>query len=137
MASLVPGPEQIKTLVGQPADKPLVMVNLLKFRTKAAYGAERPEASEALSGRQAYRRYGAVAEPRIAAIGGKVLWGGRARFPVIGDVESDGWDEVLCVYYPSPAAFLTMTQDPKYLAVHYHREAALERTVLICCDAGI
>lgn len=136
MASLVPTAEQIQTMLGQAPDRPMVMVNLLKFRGRAAYAADRPEAKAGLTGRDAYRRYGAVALKQVEKRGGRVAWGGGTRFVMIGEADENDWDEVVCVYYPAPAAFLAMTADADYLAAHYHREAALERTALICCDAG-
>jgi len=137
MASLVPSREQIQTMLGQAPDRPMVMVNLLKFRDQAAYAPDQPEAKAGLSGRAAYARYGAVALEQVQKRGGRVAWGGATRFVMIGEAGEHDWDEVVCVYYPSPAAFLEMTADADYLAAHHHREAALERTALICCDAGM
>jgi uncharacterized protein (DUF1330 family) len=69
--------------------------------------------------------------------GGSVVCGGPQKFVMIGDAAPNDWDDVVCVRYPSREAFLEMTQDPDYLAAHYHREAGLERTVLLCCGAGM
>ncbi|MBI3677022.1 MAG: DUF1330 domain-containing protein [Proteobacteria bacterium] len=132
--SILPRADQFQTMMEKgPADG-MVMVNLLKFRAKANYGADKPEAKENLTGRQAYRRYGAVAMKQVAAVGGRPVWGGAQNFVMIGDNAPNDWDEVVCVYYPSKDAFLTMTQNPDYQAGHYHREAGLERTVILCCQ---
>jgi hypothetical protein len=40
------------------------------------------------------------------------------------------------VRYPSRAAFLDMIADPEYLAATPHRDAGLERTALLACEAG-
>jgi uncharacterized protein (DUF1330 family) len=135
--SVIPSAEQIQTMMTDGPKGPMVMVNLLKYRAKAAYGSDRAEAKENLSGRDAYQRYGMVALQQVMKRGGKVVWGGRQNFVMIGDLEGNDWDEVVCVQYPSRDAFLEMTQDPDYLAAHYHREAGLERTVLLCCAAGM
>jgi uncharacterized protein (DUF1330 family) len=124
MSSIVPTPKQIQAMAEKGPEGPMVMVNLMKYRKAAAYEAGRAEAKENLSGRDAYQRYGSV------------VWGGSQKFVMIGDDAND-WDEVVCVRYPSRDAFLNMTQDPEYLAAHYHREAGLERTVLLCCGAGM
>ncbi len=116
---------------------PMVMVNLLKYRKKAAYESGRKEAAENLSGRDAYQRYGMVAIQHVTQRGGSVVWGGPQKFVMIGEQDPNDWDEVVCVRYPSRDDFLNMTQDPGYLAAHYHREAGLERTVLLCCGAGM
>lgn len=131
--TITPTPAQFQAIAQQPADRPIVMVNLLKYRDRAAYSPDRAEAGEGLSGREAYRRYGAVALKHVIAAGGRVVFAGDARFAAVGTAD---WDEVVLVLYPSPAAFLKMTGDPDYQAAHYHREAGLARTDLICCDAG-
>jgi uncharacterized protein (DUF1330 family) len=136
MSSIVPMPRQIQTMMEKGPEGPMVMVNLLKYRAKAAYEADRAEAKQNLSGRDAYQRYGMVALQQVMKRGGSVVWGGPQKFVMIGDDAND-WDEVVCVRYPSREAFLNMTQDPEYLAAHYHREAGLERTVLLCCGAGM
>ncbi len=137
MSSVVPTPQQIQRLIEKGPDGPIVMVNLLKFRKKAAYGPERPEAKENLSGADAYRRYATAALQYVSSMGGGVVWSGAQKTVVVGDDAQDDWDEVLCVRYPSREAFLKMAQDPAYLSAHYHREAALERAALLCCGAGM
>jgi uncharacterized protein (DUF1330 family) len=136
MSSIIPTQTQIQTMVEKGPEGPMVMVNLLKYRKKAAYEPDRAEAKDGLSGRDAYQRYGMVALQQVMKRGGSVVWGGSQKFVMIGDDAND-WDEVVCVRYPSREAFLNMTQDPDYLAAHYHREAGLDRTVLLCCSAGM
>ncbi len=136
MSSIVPTPAQIQTMVQDGPEGPMVMVNLLKYRKDAAYQPDRAEAKDHLSGRDAYQRYGMVALQHVMKRGGSVVWAGSQKFVMIGDDAND-WDEVVCVRYPSREAFLDMTQDPEYLAAHYHREAGLERTALLCCGAGM
>jgi uncharacterized protein (DUF1330 family) len=133
--SVVPTPQQIQMMATEGPTGPMVMVNLLKYRAKAAYEAGHAEAKENLSGRAAYQRYGMVAMQHVMKRGGGVVWGGQQKLVMIGDDQND-WDDVVCVRYPSREAFLAMTQDADYLAAHYHREAGLERTVLLCCNAG-
>ena len=131
--AILPRPDQFQTMIEKGPTGPFVMVNLLKFYDKARYAADRPEAKENLSGREAYRRYGMVAIQHVTAIGGRPLWGGDLNFVMIGDSGKDAWDQVVCVYYPSREAFISMTQNQEYQAAHYHREAGLENTVLLCC----
>ena len=136
MAGIVPRPDQIEALASRGMDEPIVMINLLKYRARAEYDAERPEAQENLSGRDAYQRYGMAALQHVTALGGRVVWGGQQKLVMIGDSETNDWDDIVCVMYPSREAFLKMTHNPEYLAAHYHREAGLERTALLCCSAG-
>jgi len=135
MASVTPTPRQLQTMIESGPEGPIVMVNLLKYRSKAAYGADRPEAKENLSGREAYQRYGAVAVQVLDEIGARILWMGQQKLVFIGGAEQQ-WDDVVCVRYPSRMAFLEMIARHDYLAATYHREAGLERTALLCCSAG-
>jgi uncharacterized protein (DUF1330 family) len=135
--AIAPTPRQIQTMIEKGPESPIVMVNLLKYRKKAAYPPERGEAKENLSGRDAYQRYGMVAIQHVTQRGGSVVWGGPQKFVMIGDDAANDWDDVVCLRYPSSQAFLNMTQDPAYLAAHYHREAGLQRTALLCCGAGM
>jgi uncharacterized protein (DUF1330 family) len=50
---------------------------------------------------------------------------------VIGDGEKPWWDAIIVVEYPSPAAFLDMVSNEKYLMVHEYRAAGLDRGDLI------
>jgi hypothetical protein len=137
MSAVIPTPQQIQRLLETGPEGPIVMVNLLKYRAKAVYAPERAESKENLSGIEAYRRYGMVALQHVVGLGGSVVWGGPQKMVIVGDDSANDWDEVVCVRYPSREAFLTMTQNPDYLAAHYHREAGLERTALLCCGAGM
>ncbi len=136
MAGVVPTAEQMRAMAEDGPDGPIVMVNLLKYRARAAYPPERREAREQLSGREAYQRYGMVALRHVTGLGGRIVWGGPQKLVFIGDADANDWDEIVCVHYPSRQAFLKMIQDPDYLAAHYHRDAGLARTALICCGAG-
>jgi uncharacterized protein (DUF1330 family) len=124
MSSIVPNPEQIQGLVDDPDHGPVVMLNLLKFKAKAE--------GEEGTGADAYQRYGDAVIKMVEARGGRVLWAGRATHVLIGD-EADRWDAVALVQYPSPQAFLEMGMSAEYQKIHGHREAGLERTVLIAC----
>ena len=135
MTSVNPTPEQIQALIATGPEGPIVMVNLLKYRKRAAYPADRPEAKDNLTGHEAYQRYGAVALSHVVASGGGIVWGGPQALVVVGGSEQQ-WDEIICVRYPSREAFLKMVSNPDYLAASYHREAALERAALLCCAAG-
>ena len=133
--SVTPTADQIQALSEKGPDGPIVMVNLLKFRTHAQYEASRPEAREGISGAEAYQRYGAVAQKCVAEVGGSIVWAGPQALVFIGGAEQE-WDQVVCVRYPSRPAFLKMISQPHYLAATHHRTAGLERTALLCCAAG-
>lgn len=127
-----PTSEQLQALGQADWDGPLSMLNLLKFRSQAEYAEGE---HEPCTGIEAYRRYGAVAGPFVAAVGGKRLFMGDAKFVVIGD-EAENWDEVLIVQYPTKQAFFDMITNAAYQATTVHRSAALERSALIAMKAA-
>ncbi|WP_304171516.1 DUF1330 domain-containing protein [Phenylobacterium aquaticum] len=119
--AVIPGMAQVQAFFGAPEDGPYVMVNLLKFRDKAAYedGSE-PE----LSGRAAYARYGEGVSKLVAELGGRMLFSGDVTSLMIGEVE-ELWDMVALVEYPSLEAFRTMAMSPGMHAIEHHRKAGL------------
>ena len=129
-----PRQDQIAKMMSDGPEGPIVMVNLLKYRAQAEYPADKPEAKAALTGREAYLRYGAEVSKILARIDARIVWQGRQSLVMIG--EGAGWDDVVCVRYPSRQAFLGMASSAEYDAIHYHRDAGLADTVLLCCEAG-
>ncbi len=118
-----------------PDAKPIVMLNLLRFRERAEYGAEHaqdaPNAKRAGgTGREAYARYSKAVIPLLWEVGGQALWMGKARAAVIAE-EGEAWDEVLLVHYPSRRAFVRMVRSEAYQAILHHRTAALADSRLI------
>ncbi|MEQ9365208.1 MAG: hypothetical protein RIF32_13250 [Leptospirales bacterium] len=84
MSSITPSRDQFKALLKLPKDKPVSMVNLLKFKKVADGGDE--------SGAEAYGRYMRNVAPLIAREGGRVVWAGDARALFIGLADRDEWD---------------------------------------------
>jgi uncharacterized protein (DUF1330 family) len=116
-SSLEPTPEQFAALASRPADAPVVMVNLLKFKTPGGF--------------ESYQRYGRETAPHLVRVGATVRYVGMAPSVVIGDGERPWWDAILIVEYPSPQAFIDMVTTPEFAKAHEHRAAALERGDLI------
>ena len=136
MGNVRPKPEQIQALVQDGPAGAIVMVNLLKYRAKANYDADKPEATQNLTGREAYERYSAEVAKYLMEVGGRLVWRGPQKLTVIGDA-SQNWDDILLVRYPSKEAFLKMAMSPGYNSIGYHRDAALEDSGLLCCEAGM
>jgi len=122
MSAIRPNKEQFTELASSADTGPVVMLNLLKFKARAE--------GESGSGADAYKRYGDAAVKMVEEQGGRVLWQGRADQILIGDPAQD-WDSVVLVEYPSRQAFIEMVTKPKYEEAHEHREAGLERTILV------
>lgn len=116
-----PSPEQMTAFFGASEDGPFVMVNLLRFKDKAEY----PDGSDAdLSGRDAYKRYGAAVQKCLADVGARSVAAGMVTGLMLGEVE-DLWDMVALAEYPSLEAMKTMVMSPEYQAIAVHRKAGL------------
>jgi uncharacterized protein (DUF1330 family) len=126
--ALYPTSEQIQTLLAGPDDRPVVMLNLLRFKPVA----DSPD--EGASGEAAYRRY---AEKMIAFVesrGGRVIWSGRIDSQVIGD-GADFFHMVALVEYPSRKAFVEITTEPYVQEIGAHRAAGLEGQWLVAATS--
>ena len=129
-----PTPEQLAAIAAYRPDGPFVALNLNRYREHAAYPPGTPDGD--VSGREAYMRYGVVAFAAIKIVGGSILWATEKRQLAIG-CEHDDVHEVVAVWYPSRAAFLSMETYPGYRhAFDLHRRAAIAQAVLVLCDAG-
>jgi uncharacterized protein (DUF1330 family) len=116
MSAITPNADQFRELASSTDDGPVVMLNLLKFKSG--------------DGAREYDQYGGVAQKMVGEQGGRVLYVGRCDQVLIGDA-SEGWDAIALVEYPSRKAFIEMVSRKDYQAAHTHREAGLERTVLL------
>jgi uncharacterized protein (DUF1330 family) len=121
-AALEPTPEQFAALAARPADAPVVMVNLLKFKTAG--------------GLVSYLQYGREVAPHLQRVGATLRYAGAAPTVVIGEGERPWWDAILIVEYPTPQAFIDMVTTQEYAEVHEHRAAGLERGDLIATSAS-
>lgn len=119
--------DELRKFMQHPDTGPVVMLNLLRFKSSTDDGE---------SGLAAYTRYMQNAARFLEQVGGRLLWQGRADQLIIGGPE-DRWDRVLLVEYPSRAAFLQMVGDPEFQAVQVDRKAALEETVLIAATTEL
>jgi uncharacterized protein (DUF1330 family) len=117
MSNLQPTAQQFAALAARPADAPVVMVNLLKFKAEG--------------GLECYLKYGAGVIPHLQRAGATVLYAGESPTMVVGDGERPWWDAIVLVQYPTPQAFIDMVTTEEYAQVHEHRTAALERGDLV------
>ena len=120
--AVMPNEDQIKEFSEQGEDKPIYMVNLLKFKEKANY----PDKRETdLTGEEAYAIYAEEVAGHLEKVGGKPIFGGEVERLMLGEVE-DLWDKVAIAMYPSRKAMLQMINDPDYIVSAQHRVAGLE-----------
>lgn len=109
----------------------VVMLNLLKFKSKADYTQLpllQPDAD--ITGKEAYQLYMNDTLPELNKVGSKVLFYGSCNQFVIGP-EYENWDAVLLVEHPSVLKFMEFSQNPDYLKTAGHRTAALEDSRLL------
>jgi uncharacterized protein (DUF1330 family) len=125
MSTINPTGEQFRDLKKSGKQGPFVMVNLLKFKPQGRHPDE--------TGRESYERYAGLVDPLLRKAGGRLLWLGSVDQVFIG-LDTDGFDHVMLVEYPSRQAFLEMVSSPEYLDANRDREAGLERTVLLAAD---
>ena len=117
--AIYPTPEQFQALQAGPPDRPVVMVNLLRFKPRA----DAPD--EGLSGEEAFRRYAGPMQDFVKSRGGRVLWTGRVDSQVI-DTGGEGFHMIALVEYPSRAAFAAIATAPEVQEFAVHRTAGLE-----------
>ena len=104
---------------------PIHMLNLVRFREKAAY----PDGRD-VTGAQAYAAYGNMSYPVFSKLGGRIVWRGGFELMLIGPGE-EAWDECFIAEYPSVSAFVEMIRDPAYREAVKHRQAAVLDSRLI------
>ena len=129
---LQPTGDQVRAFRDRQTGEPIAMLNLLKFREKAAYEDGRP--SE-LSGADAYQLYAKAFREIMEPRGVRVLFSGSVKGLLIGEGD-DLWDAVAIIQYPSTAIMLEMLRDEGYQRAQQHRAAGLEGQLLIECGPG-
>ncbi len=111
-----PTGRQLKQFLTEDPGGPVVMLNLLRWRSE--------------EGRRSYDRYAAeLAETYLPRYGGEVLYAGSGSTALVAE-EGQAWDALLVVRYPSREAFSRMVADPDYQQVTRLRTEALEEAVL-------
>ena len=120
-----PERDQFETFKNLPRDQPVLMLNFLRFRDKAAY----PDGREA-TGAEAYAAYGRESGPIFRRVGGEIVWRAKPELMLIGPSDKQ-WDLVFVARYPTAGAFLEMVTDPDYQQAVKHRQAAVADSRLI------
>ena len=114
--------EQFQQFMALPTEGPVMMLNLLKFKSKLE--------SSGKSGAQKYKDYLNAAQPFFGKVDAKILFYGTPQMNLIGPSELE-WDKVLIVEYGSKNDFINMVTAEGYPA--QMRSAALEDARLIFC----
>ena len=109
--AMSPTEEQMKAFLALP-DRPVVMVNLLKFKDGG--------------GTEEYAKYGTGIQESLKKVGARLIFAGKAMTCLIGNAD---WDVVALMEYPNPRALLDMVQSDEYQKAHAHRASGLEGQV--------
>lgn len=118
--SLYPTKEQIQALLADPAEGPVVMVNLLRFKP---------------GGEAAYMRYAESMRKLVEGRGGRFLWSGRVTAQVVGS-GGEGFEVVGLVEYPSRKVFVEIATSKEVAAIGVHRTEGLEGQWLLAATAA-
>ena len=119
-----PNREQMKGFFEEDSDnRPIFMINLLKFREKAEYKDGR---ETLLSGSEAYALYGEIMEKHLNEIGGEITFKSKVTRITVGKVD-ELWDAIAIAKWPSKKVMgeNMMPTDPELLEGYQHREAGL------------
>ncbi|HTN81001.1 MAG TPA: hypothetical protein VMK16_15095 [Acidimicrobiales bacterium] len=119
----------IRLATTDPADDgPIWMVNLMRYKPVATY-AEGDAEGAAVSGREADDRYAPL--DVLADIGAEVVFFGDVEDQLLG--EGEPWERVGIVRYPTGRSFIEMQQRGDFKERHVHKEAGMERTIVMGC----
>ena len=119
-----PTDAQLAELQAYPKDTPLVMLNILKFKSQASTNE---------TGQEVYARYFKNAQPFVAKSGAKLIWKGQVHSTVIGDSINQP-HVIFLVEYPTVNHFFAMVSNPEYQKIAGDRSIALEYGGLIACQ---
>ena len=110
-----PGPEEIKRYVDEDDGGPVVMLNMLKYKTDG--------------GRESYAEYGAKVMEFLNEVGAEVLYASEASTALVAP-EGWDWDSVMLIRYPSRSKFLEMVTSPGYQEITHLRTEGLDEAIL-------
>ncbi len=124
--------EQITRHLQNTRSSKAYMINLLQTYKTAQY----PDGNSTVSGATAYyKRYGFTAARSVYMLGGKLVLAGRMGQPIIEvnapKLTKGSWEGIGIMEYPTPSNLIALENMPDYKKSLIHRDAGLERTVLI------
>ena len=125
-----PSRENWQAFKDLPRDRPIHMLNLIKFRELAEYPEGHPNHGQGLTGEQAYAIYREGFQRVVSGDGAAMVWEAPIECVVTGPPGE--WDEAFVMGYPNSAAFMAMVRNAEYIRdVVPHRTAAVADSRLI------
>ncbi|MEM9464305.1 MAG: hypothetical protein AAGA90_02980 [Actinomycetota bacterium] len=118
----------LKLATTDPAeDGPVWMVNLMKYKDRAEY-ADGSDGGR--SGIEADNEYAPT--DSLEAVGAELVYLANVDATPLGDGVQ--WDRVGIVKYPTRRAFIEMQERKDFQDSHVHKEAGMERTIIVGCQ---
>lgn len=134
MHHIDPDRENWAAFKAMPRNRPMHLLNMIRYRDQAAYPAGHPLAVAGRSGEQAFSEYFRQVVPLIEALGGGLAWNAGFEGVITGPARFE-WDRVFVMAFPDAAAFMALVADPHYKAeVVIHRTAAVLDSRLVRYD---
>lgn len=111
-----------------PSEKPVNILNLLKFKSQV-------QTSEGtISGIEAYGKYSQGVGPAFARNGGKRLYFGKINH-IFGTIAGTDWDTAILTEYPTPDALANFWLDDEFIAGHEHRNNGVEKSRVLVMNS--
>ncbi|MEQ1498511.1 MAG: DUF1330 domain-containing protein [Novosphingobium sp.] len=130
MPHIDPSRENWQRFKDLPRDRPIHMLNLIKFRDLAQYPEGHPNHGKGLTGREAYAIYLEGFQRVVADDGAAMVWEAPIECVVTGP--EGEWDEAFVMGYPNSGVFMAMVKNEEYVRdVVPHRSAAVADSRLI------
>ena len=108
-------------------DGPIYMVNLMKYHEVAQYDSSDTEAAP-ISGREADDKYNPASV--LNKIGADMVFIGDVTGNFTG---AEDWDRIAVVRYATRKSFIEMQSRKDFGEKHVHKNAGMQRTVIVCC----
>ncbi len=116
--------ERVLAETSPEGDGPVWMVNLMKYRPVAEYTDGRPTD---LTGEQADDQYAPF--EAFVEIGAELVFLAAVDTQLLG--AEPAWDRVAVVKYPNRRSFVEMTHLRSFEEKHPHKDAGMERTIVV------
>jgi hypothetical protein len=107
-------------------DRPVWMVNLMKYRAVADYADGR---DTTISGQEADDLYAPLGP--LAAVGAQIVFLATVDTQLLGDTPQ--WDRVAVVQYPTGRSFIEMQERDDFRELHVHKDAGMQDTIVLGC----
>lgn len=115
--------KQYEELMLLPADKPLTMMNLLKFKDFVS--------ETGMSGEASYDEYLIAAAPFLGKANAKFIFVGKPKSMLIGPDYEELWDKMVLVRYPSINCFFGMINLEGY-PLELREQALFDSRLIFC-----